>query len=148
MSENEVARSKARQRVLAGIEFLDTQLGEDWKDQLDRSKMDISSGDMCILGELYGDYHTGCKELGLAQFPSDEEYHPELLSARNFGFFVDSDASDDPEAVDFAYLQDAWAEILDEGIQTAKQVGLEHDYEDLGDDEYYGAAVRRLRGRL
>jgi len=56
---------KVRQRVLDGIELLKKEYGEDWVDHIDMERLDLSSGTSCVLGQLYGDWRSGCLSLGI-----------------------------------------------------------------------------------
>ncbi len=124
-----MATSKeARNRVLAGVEFLNEKRSG-WQDELDHENMDISDGCMCILGELYGAFNIGCELLGLVNPDRNERFYP----SRQYGFF------DEPGVVDYSELQDAWAEIIDNGIPTWEDLQDRNGEEDDYDPDYDGS---------
>jgi hypothetical protein len=56
----------ATQRVRRGAELLDRHR-PGWEWQVDIEHLNLSDTDFCLLGQLYGDYHSGCDALGLGQ---------------------------------------------------------------------------------
>ena len=65
---------------------------------------------MNIMGQLFGDYEVGCKALGLEPWAYDAE-NPK--NASHYGFHK-SDYGD--SVFDYDDLQNAWAELVDNGI--------------------------------
>lgn len=56
-----------KQRVIKGAQLLDSER-PNWFTQIDTDKLHMSSLCDCILGQVYGDFETGTKEL----FTGDE----------------------------------------------------------------------------
>lgn len=53
-------------RVQRGIALLDEKGPSDWRSRIDLTTLDIDDATLCILAQLYGDYHTGCEAIGIA----------------------------------------------------------------------------------
>jgi len=69
-------------RVLKGVERLNAVKGYDWINMIDPAKLSLISGDFCVLGQIYGGYHTGLSKLGLSSYNNDaEDYGFTTLSA-------------------------------------------------------------------
>lgn len=80
-----MAKEKKKQRTItdrvrAGIAFLNV-VKPGWKKEIDLKRLDLSSGNTCMIGELYGDYDEGIITLGI-----------ENNTAEVLGFY-ESDAS-------------------------------------------------------
>lgn len=95
----------AKSAVKAGVAFLDDNASEyasltDWRNKLDLSKLNIASGQSCVLGQLFGDYTTGIDRLGLTS-----------TSARRKGFESDT-YGDYGDSVTSDELNQAWKEAL------------------------------------
>lgn len=52
----------ARRQVNAAAAFLD-RLEPRWIDKMNPVMLDLCSTQYCVLGQLYGDYHIGCRAL-------------------------------------------------------------------------------------
>lgn len=52
------------ERVQAGIDFLDERHPE-WRGEIDRNILDLSSQTDCVLGQLYGHYMDALPALGM-----------------------------------------------------------------------------------
>jgi hypothetical protein len=54
------------ERVQAGAAFLDEKWGsKEWREQIEVDELDMAHAGLCILGQLYGDYHWACRKLGV-----------------------------------------------------------------------------------
>lgn len=72
-------------RVLKGIQLLDTKI-PGWRELVDFDKLDLLNANMCILGQVYGDFGQGVYELeipwvevsnyGFDLFPGERECVP------------------------------------------------------------------------
>ena len=74
-SKKRVEFNKLKGKVLGGIDFLNNNARSKWKNKIDASKIDIRSCDMCVLGQVYGEYFRARRGLGLTE-----------LEARALGF--------------------------------------------------------------
>jgi hypothetical protein len=82
-------------RAAAGASFLAMNSYEDWASRINLETLDLSSACNCVLGQLYGDYGSGCGRLGLS---GDVEH------VRNLGFL--------PVAFEDGRLTAAWREVI------------------------------------
>lgn len=66
MSDN--LNANAVKLVAAGAEYLDksSKAPSDWRQKIDTSKLSISDGSLCILGQLFGGYYKGLGALSMA----------------------------------------------------------------------------------
>ena len=89
MSEN-----KANEAVAKGIAKLDANKS-DWRDVIDVKTLVMSSGDNCVLGQIFDTYDEGLDKLGISTY-----------TGRELGF--------DEEYSDYTYqeLKDAWTKVL------------------------------------
>jgi len=51
------------QEIAEGIKLLDAKGGFGWRDRIDKDQIVMYNPYKCILGQLYGDYWKGCREL-------------------------------------------------------------------------------------
>lgn len=49
----------AKERVQNGARLLDQYGPHNWRRRINPQRLDISCGESCILGQVYGHYHTG-----------------------------------------------------------------------------------------
>lgn len=78
----------AAQCVTAGITLLDRKGPDDWRLLVNFDALDMSSMDMCVLGQVFDSYHEALIELGLhgvgtdieCGFDSQEMYSHRLLT--------------------------------------------------------------------
>lgn len=66
-----VKASNVRAAVWAGIGYLDTHV-KGWRKKIDLKKLDLGNPECCVLGEVYGDYDDGKKELGISEEKATE----------------------------------------------------------------------------
>lgn len=100
--------------VANGMSFLDAEK-PGWRSELNLSRLNVASCDVCVLGQLFGDYDDGLTELGI-----------DNTEAKRYGFNTDGD---------MAGLTAAWKEAL----------GKENVLVEVGDvyrDSYGCCAVR------
>jgi hypothetical protein len=57
----------ACERVRRGAELLDRHR-PGWGWEVDIEHLDMGDHDFCVLGQLYGDYHSGCDALGFGEY--------------------------------------------------------------------------------
>jgi hypothetical protein len=63
-------------RIKKGIAILDRKLGrKNWAKKIDLAELDLSSPNVCMLGEIYGDYSDGKDKL---KIKSGETYGFEI----------------------------------------------------------------------
>lgn len=96
-------------RVRAGAAWLDTDK-PGWAAAINPKTLDLSQGDRCILGQLYGSFRDALTILRRRAMTPDERYP--TRTAINMGFNVTDDVLDlcDPDEIDDAFdtLKTAW----------------------------------------
>lgn len=89
-----------RKRVEAGAKFLDV-VKPGWKKKIDLKKLDLQNSFTCVIGEVYGNFFEGTKEL---QIERDRNNLAEIL-----GFDMPESESYDAR---FATLTRIWKNFL------------------------------------
>jgi len=79
----------AQQKIAAylaglGAEYLDSY-APDWRDRVDEQRLTMSSGQSCILGQVFGDYEAGINQIYRAR-ARDEEYVDITSFSKGHGF--------------------------------------------------------------
>lgn len=99
---------KALERARRGAAWLDKMLGPGWRRKIKRRRLDMSIGRFpcsygcgCILAQLFGSYHDGAAEVGLA-----DAYGNRAVS---LGFYSPKD---------YEALTEAWRQVLREGAPS------------------------------
>lgn len=93
-------------RVREGIKFLDTYGPDDWRDSIAVKKLDMDSGLKCVLGQIYGDYTSGLREL---------EICPKHAIVLGFTEPDEDDGDDDEDTeANIRALSAAWRAVLAE----------------------------------
>lgn len=97
-------------RVARGAALLDEQV-PGWERRIDPDRLDVTSACGCILGQVFGSYDDGCRQLQLG-VTDDELFEVDTLEAARHGFetyglslYVD--------------LQDAWDNMLATRVLSA-----------------------------
>ena len=105
MSDN--LNANAVKLVAAGAEYLDrsSKAPSDWRQKIDTSKLSISDGQLCILGQLFGGYYKGLDVLSLTG------NHAERLG------FV---AQDSHPYVNSTQLTAAWKAFLADNLKVGQ----------------------------
>lgn len=93
-----VATAKAR--VLAGAAVLDAHGPTDWRSKVSLDRLDMSSSDNCILGQVFADYWNGRVALSKAIGVEND-----VSWARDLGFTAGTGTM-------FGELDNAWKEYL------------------------------------
>lgn len=93
-NENEIFDA----RVQNGIAKLNAVYGKNWADKIDVTKLDLSDSKTCVLGQVYGEYMDGLRNLGLSVYGMD---------AQVYGF-----ASIDSGDPSNKKIQAAWLRVL------------------------------------
>jgi hypothetical protein len=88
--------TKIDDRVLAGVEFLDEHVS-DWARKIEVDRFNLHSCELCVLGQLYGDYFYG-RDM-LLGFDNQEQ-------AVRYGFY-----SNDLDR-DWDRLQEDWKTVI------------------------------------
>jgi hypothetical protein len=86
--------------VKKGVYLLDEQFPE-WRQKIDLDSLELSSGHCCVLGQLYGYYSWGQRQLGLD--------NPSM-----FGFEVPSENVEYQRSLAYDALNELWAEHINE----------------------------------
>jgi hypothetical protein len=99
-----ITYEEALLRAKRGAEFLDEKL-YDWRERMNLADLDMGEECDCILGQYFGEYNSGRKELGL-----DWEEATRLGFNITEGFFDrHGDTAGDQQ---FAVLTSAWREVI------------------------------------
>lgn len=92
-------------RVIKGAAVLDASAPRLWREMIDLNTLDLSDGEDCVLGQVFGTYVDGLTALEL---PEDE--------AEEHGFYLAcTRSSDDSECEcgrDYPALTQAWLDYL------------------------------------
>lgn len=100
----------AKERAARGAALLDEKREDNWRARIDTTNLDLSSVHCCVLGQLFdGKYYGGIQELfSLSDY--EDMSDAEFAEIVRHGFAA--------EAVeDYAVLQRAWLELLEEGVR-------------------------------
>lgn len=84
-------------RVERGVRKLD-KVEPTWREHVDIEYLDISAGDCCVLGQVFGDYVSGLLTLGI-----------EIGHGHIWGFDIENDYESAEGWAEIADLEDAWA---------------------------------------
>lgn len=87
------------ERVKAGMKLLQRKYGEDWIDKIDLRSLRLENCSHCVLGQVYGDYSDGKRDLGLTWLGAKEDEDP-----GTYGF----------NSNNLPQLQNAWVNVLRE----------------------------------
>ncbi len=94
-------RSELAERVRAGAQLLDHAI-EGWPHRVKPERLEIHSLHRCVLGQLYGDYHEGARQLQLSS-----------EAATQNGFFTqEEDHAGDAACREYAELGALWKEEI------------------------------------
>lgn len=100
--------SNVRERIKNGAAFLDKTLGPGWSGRVNPETLVISSSSHCVLGQLYGSFSSGIRQLHLPL----NRYAP--LSPSNLGFDRDRDLEGMLANDDWQELNEGWRAFLAE----------------------------------
>ncbi len=68
-------------KVKAGVMLLDGYFGkQDWRSEIDIDRLQMDEVNLCVIGQLFGDYYRGLEKL------SDKVGYLTLQQRRNLGF--------------------------------------------------------------
>jgi hypothetical protein len=93
--------STINERVQAGIALLDEKGPADWRERIDFATLNLQSRRNCVLGQIYGYYNDGLRELGVTQFDFDD------FPGAPYGFMLEKEY--------FDYLEDMEADYTEGG---------------------------------
>ena len=102
--ERAITLDAARERARRGATYLDG-VDPDWYRSVDPDTLALNDGQACVLGQLHGDYRAGLGRAALLNFSSAPQLN---LSPVAYGFQATLGVDDDLEALDYAYLDEAW----------------------------------------
>lgn len=97
-------------RVAAGAAYLDEHI-PDWVRLITVERLDISSGCRCILGQLHAEDYPYPGEM-----PGEAGMQPGDANRTRIamGFEVDSDLGDDRAGLEYGWLTDEWARVIEQ----------------------------------
>jgi len=103
-----ISLEDARTRVERGAAYLD-EIDPGWHRRVDPDTLELSSGSSCILGQLHGDFRMGLSRSQLIDLSSAPRAS---LSPVSYGFQCVSGVDDAAQDRDYAYLNQAWQEAV------------------------------------
>lgn len=101
-------------RIAAGIRRMDARAGSNWRSRINKKLLNIADAERCITAQVFGDYKTGCLELGL---------DPTSDGPARFGFNI-FDADSPTAKKEFEALNRGWILVL-EGLDIKEIEQLE-----------------------
>lgn len=69
-----LTETRAKEAVKAGVGFLNRTQGARWPSRIDTNVLDMGSCINCVIGQLYGYYGQGMRELGLYEVGFSSRY--------------------------------------------------------------------------
>jgi hypothetical protein len=102
----EAIRDRTMQKVADGAALLDKHVPE-WRERIRPDRLSMSSDSFCIMGQQFGEYHTGVL---WARKVVDPEFDPE-----EYGFVTPCDPNTGYDMCEYRHLDAAWTRILVEG---------------------------------
>ena len=63
--------AEVKESVLAGLAVLQAAWGDGWVERINCATLDLASESRCVLGQLYGDYESGCAALAEEDLDDD-----------------------------------------------------------------------------
>lgn len=91
------------ERVQRGIALLKEKHGDGWVEKIDLRELKLHKGAYCVLGQVYGNYEPGCRDLGLEPFRQD---------AIDCGFLIPTWETNRRGPDGWEELQQAWEQEL------------------------------------
>lgn len=110
----------ARERVRRGAAYLDG-IDEGWSMRLNPATLELADGAHCVLGQLHGEFRHGLlrtRILDLSSAPLAS------LSPVDLGFQARRDLGPEIEALDYAFLNRAWREEIEQRRGTPDVLSL------------------------
>lgn len=99
-------------RVARGVALLDERL-PGWVDRVNTIKLDIQNCERCVLGQVFGDYFAGSRELGI--WENEEEYGFDRIQDLDYIEYMLQDYLD---------LREEWQRVITV-LQAKSQVTVE-----------------------
>ncbi len=96
-----------RQRRDNFIAILDVII-PDWKNHIDKDRLDMSYCEDCILGQLYGRYTYGMLEM---EFNNEQAVEYALQTTKAYMFLL-GDEEERQMEIEYARLTKVWKEVL------------------------------------
>ena len=118
-----VTLDAARTRVGRGAAYLD-EADPGWSTRLNPATLELADGTHCVLGQLHGGFRNGllrARILDLSSAPLAS------LSPVDLGFQARRDLGEEIEALDYAFLNRAWREALDDRKALAARPSVAHN---------------------
>jgi hypothetical protein len=100
------------ERINKGAALLDRKC-PNWHEEIDLSRLDLSCTENCILGQLYGGFTTGVRQVLWRPF-----FWPQLKPA-DFGFMALCKTGRDTD-LEFSLLKERWTELVLSRRQVAR----------------------------
>ncbi|WP_022835131.1 hypothetical protein [Salisaeta longa] len=99
-----ISANFARARVKRGASFLDA-MQPGWHRDVDLDRLELASGEQCVLGQLHGEFRMG---LGRSLLWSMDSAPLSSASPVDYGFQCVRDVPEEAQARDYRLLNIAW----------------------------------------
>ena len=96
-------------KIFRGVTCLENILGQEWRLQIDSRNLDMENNHQCVLAQLFGDYDTGCRKLGLEPFSKEP-------SSYGFNVVVNPHRIDGRR--EFEALRLGWIVVVERNLPT------------------------------
>lgn len=100
--------STINERVQAGIALLDEKGPADWRERIDLGKLDLAYMSRCILGQVFGDFYAGARDLG---FKEEWAWYVNERDTAPYGFWRDASLPDAYGDEDLQESEDEYAQL-------------------------------------
>ena len=111
---DQITFDAARRRARRGADYLD-DVDPGWFARLDAATLELSDGSCCVLGQLHGEFRLGLGRSALFDLSSAPRAN---LSPVRLGFLCRQDAPAPLKALDYAYLNRAWRDEIEQRQQA------------------------------
>lgn len=85
-------RAAMREAVARGVALLDDRR-PGWAFDMSVEKLDMADSEWCVLGQLYGSYHSGLERLGLVESMSHPDIQRNEAAAHGFALYRNLDVA-------------------------------------------------------
>ena len=95
--------------IFQGVSLINQVLKPEWRLRIDRHSLDMEDCQHCVLSQLFGNYGTGCWELGLDRFSTKPSYH---------GFNIHGSPHRVNDRREFEALRRGWLVVVERNLPT------------------------------
>jgi hypothetical protein len=109
----------AREAVARGVALLDEHM-PGWELKIDLGALDMGDCDVCVLGQLVGNYTRGLHKLGIYDGWFGPISYEEIPACAWFGFESGTIAGSER---DYAALEQEWARVIKKRLDRGVDLG-------------------------